>query len=43
MKLAIIACWMGVSLQPGFAQANYYQGKTVTIISGTTAGEKRHD
>lgn len=38
MPITLIVFLIALSLQPGLAQANYYQGKTITIISGTTAG-----
>lgn len=38
MHISRILFLIAVLLQPGLAQANYYQGRTVTIISGATAG-----
>jgi len=38
MQIVRILFLLTVSLQPSLAQANFFQGKTVTIIDGTTAG-----
>ena len=38
MQIVRIVILLAAMLQPGLVHANYYQGKTVTIISGTTAG-----